>query len=144
VTGPFRVRVEVRVSDLDVNGHVTSTAYLQYADHARWKLLQAAGVDLDGLFGSGYGPVTLETTVKFRKELRMGTEVDVSCRFSWTGGRTGGVAQELRRAADGALVAEVVSVGGLLDLRERKLVGSPERFWLRHATHPELMDLPTG
>lgn len=138
-TEPFRVRVEVRMSDLDTNGHVTTAAYLQYADHARWKLLQAAGIDLDALVAEGFGPVTLETTVRFRRELRIGTDVEVSCRFSWPGGRTGGVDQELRRATDGELVAEVRSVGGLLDLRRRKLVGAPEEFWLRHVDRPELL-----
>jgi acyl-CoA thioester hydrolase len=141
---PFRVRVEVRMSDLDVNGHVTTAAYLQFADHARWKLLQAAGVDLDALAGAGVGPVTLETTVRFRRELRAGGDVDVSCRFGWPGGRTGTVVQELRRADDGELAAEVHSVGGLLDLQRRKLVGEPAAFWARHATRPELLGLAAG
>jgi acyl-CoA thioester hydrolase len=141
---PFRVRVEVRVSDLDINGHVTTAAYLQYADHARWKLLQEAGADIDGLISSGFGPVTLETTVRFRRELRMGSEVDVSCRFGWGGGKTGSVTQELRRAADGELVAEVSSVGGLLDLQQRKLVADPERFWREYLARPELMGIPTA
>ena len=140
----FRVRVEVRVSDLDVNGHVTTSAYLQYADHARWKLLQEAGADVDGLIGSGFGPVTLETTVRFRRELRLGSEVEVSCRFGWGPGKTGSVTQELHRVADGELVAEVSSVGGLLDLRHRKLVADPQRFWRDHLTRPELLGLAAG
>jgi acyl-CoA thioester hydrolase len=55
----------VRAYELDTHGHVTTAAYLQYGDHARWKLLQAAGIDLDELRRVGLGPVTLETTVRF-------------------------------------------------------------------------------
>jgi acyl-CoA thioester hydrolase len=142
VTGnPFRVRLEVRAYELDTQGHVTTAAYLQYADHARWKLLDAAGIDLEELRRSGFGPVTLETTVRFVRELRLGHEVDVSCVFDWPGGKTGRVVQQLYRADDGGLVAELRSVGGLLDLAARKLVPAPGVVWRRLARHPELLGL---
>jgi acyl-CoA thioester hydrolase len=141
VTDPFRVRLEVRSYELDTQGHVTTAAYLQYADHARWKLLEAAGIDLAELRATGLGPVTLETTVKFVRELRLGHVVDVSCAFSWPGGRTSRVEQELRRADDGSLVAELHSVGGMLDLTERRLVADPGEVWRRLARRPEMLGL---
>jgi acyl-CoA thioester hydrolase len=138
---PFQVRLEVRAYELDTQGHVTTAAYLQYADHVRWKLLTAAGIDLEELRRAGLGPVTLETTVRFVRELRLGHEVDVSCSFDWPGGRTGRVAQQLHRADDGSLVAELSSVGGLLDLAARKLVPDPGAVWRRLARNPELLGL---
>ncbi|BAD58333.1 hypothetical protein [Nocardia farcinica] len=36
--------------------------YPQYAAHARWELLRAAGVAQDKLIASGVGPVTPENT----------------------------------------------------------------------------------
>ena len=110
-------------------------------NHARWALLVAAGIDLDEIRRSGVGPVTLETTVRFVRELRLGHEVDVSCEFDWPGGRTGGVTQQLTRAGDGSLVAELRSVGGLLDLTARKLVPDPGAVWRRLARRPELLGL---
>ncbi|GAA5123965.1 acyl-CoA thioesterase [Pseudonocardia adelaidensis] len=50
---PFQVRLEVRSYELDTQGHVTTAAYLQYADHTRWKLLEAAGVDLEEMRRTG-------------------------------------------------------------------------------------------
>jgi acyl-CoA thioester hydrolase len=141
VTTPFQVRLEVRSYELDTQGHVTTAAYLQYADHTRWKLLEAAGIDLEELRRTGLGPVTLETTVRFVRELRLGHEVDVSCAFDWPGGRTTRVSQELRRADDGSLVAELRSVGGLLDLTARRLVADPGAVWRRLARRPELLGL---
>ncbi|WP_073264943.1 thioesterase family protein [Cryptosporangium aurantiacum] len=135
------VRVEVRAYELDTQGHVTTAVYLQYADHARWSLLQAAGVDLDEVRRAGLGPVTLETMVRFRRELRLGHAVDVSCEFDWPGGRTGRVHQKLHRVDDGSLVAEVDSVGGLLDLGARRLVADPGEHWLRFARRPEMLGL---
>lgn len=138
---PFQVRLEVRAYELDTQGHVTTAAYLQYADHARWKLLESAGIDLEELRRTGLGPVTLETTVRFLRELRLGHEVDVSCAFEWPGGRTGRVTQQLHRADDGRLVAELRSVGGLLDLTARTLVPEPGAVWRRLARHPEMLGL---
>lgn len=138
---PFRVRLEVRSYELDTQGHVTTAAYLQYADHARWKLLEAAGIDLEELRRTGLGPVTLETTVRFVRELRLGHEVDVSCEFDWPGGRTGRVVQQLHRADDASLVAELSSVGGLLDLTARRLVPDPGAVWRRLARRPEVLGL---
>src|SRR5690348_851196 len=69
VSRPFQVRLAVRSYELDTQGHVTTAAYLQYADHTRWKLLEAAGVDVEEMRRTGVGPVTLETTVRFVREL---------------------------------------------------------------------------
>jgi acyl-CoA thioester hydrolase len=44
MTTPFQVRLEVRSYELDTQGHVTTAAYLQYADLARRpELLGLAG-----------------------------------------------------------------------------------------------------
>jgi acyl-CoA thioester hydrolase len=50
------------------------------------------------------------------------------------------VVQEFRDA-DGTLVAELVSVGGLLDLCERRLVPDPAARWRGLARVPELLGL---
>jgi acyl-CoA thioester hydrolase len=79
------------------------------------------------------------------RELRLGDEVDVSCRFAWSGGRTGGVYQHLHRVDGGELVAELTSVGGLLDLGRRRLVEAPDEHWRRLARQPEMLGLdPVG
>ncbi len=137
---PFTARFTVRSYELDQNGHLNGLVYVQWADHARWECSRAAGVDVDDLISSGVGPVNLETTVRFHRELRAGAEVDVSCSFEWGDGKTMRVLQEFRDA-DGTLVAELVSVGGLLDLRERRLVPDPGARWRGLARVPELLGL---
>ncbi|MFJ1762026.1 acyl-CoA thioesterase [Amycolatopsis sp. NPDC088138] len=135
----FRVTIAVRADDLDVNGHVRGPAYLAYADHARWTCVQAAGIDPAELTARRIGPVNLETTVRFRRELR-GGEVEVGCEFHWGTGKTSRVTQEFR-ISDGTLVAEVESVSGLLDLDRRRLVADPGSYWRELAARPELLGL---
>lgn len=138
---PFQVRVTVRGYELDTQGHLNQSVYLQYAEHARWELLRAAGIGQDKLLASGVGPVVMEQTISYRRELRGGDEVDVSCAFEWGEGKTFRLLQRLVKA-DGELAAEVTAVGGLLDLRARRLVPEPEKHLLSLATKPELLRVP--
>jgi acyl-CoA thioester hydrolase len=135
-----RITIPVRVDDVDTNGHVRGPAYLLYADHARWQLVAAAGIDLDQLRERAIGPVNLRTIIQFRRELRPHDTVEVESRFLWTGGKTSRVVQELR-TTEGILVAEVDSVSGLLDLTTRRLVADPARHWRELAARPELLGL---
>ncbi len=136
----FRVRIAVRSYEIDANGHVAATVLLQYGHHARWECLRAAGVDPGDLHGAGIGPVSLEERIRFHRELRAGDEVDVTCSFAWGEGRTFRIEQELR-LVDGVMAAEVVNVGGLLDLGERRLVDDPAERWRALADAPELLGL---
>ncbi|MFB7636455.1 acyl-CoA thioesterase [Streptomyces sp. NPDC056149] len=142
--GPFTVPITVRGYETDTQGHLNQSVYLQYAEHARWSALQAAGVPQSTLVARGIGPVTLETTIRYRRELRAGDEVDVSCAFIWRGGKARGktfVIEQSVRKADGTLSAEISAVCGLLDLTERHLVTDPRATLRELATHPGVLGL---
>lgn len=140
MTEAFKVRVTVRAYELDTQGHLNGAVYHQYGDHARWECLRAAGVSLDELLATGVGPVTLENTIRYHRELHAGDDVDITCEFDWGEGRTFRMRQEVRRA-DGALAAEISSLGGLLDLERRRLVPDPGSRWRALAETPELLGL---
>ncbi|MFE9308061.1 acyl-CoA thioesterase [Streptomyces sp. NPDC088353] len=137
---PFSVRVTVRGYETDVQGHLNQAVYLNYAEHARWSLLQAAGISQAGLVSGGVGPVALETTIRYLRELLAGDEVDVTCAFEWGGGKTFRIRQTIRKA-DGTVAAEIDAVGGLLDLKARRLVPAPHDRFRQLATDPALFGL---
>ncbi|MBE1490684.1 acyl-CoA thioesterase [Plantactinospora soyae] len=120
----FQVRIAVRGYELDLQGHVNQAVYLQYAEHARWQCFLAAGLSLEVLLAAGVGPVVLETRIRYLKELRAGDEVDVTCRFVWGEGKTFQVEQDYT-GIDNTPIAQVTSVGGLLDRELRRLVPEP-------------------
>lgn len=134
------MRVVVRGYELDTQGHLNQAVYLQYAEHARWELLRAAGLSQDRLIGSGVGPVALEVTIRYLRELRGGQEVDIGCAFAWGQGKTFRIHQHYR-LPDGTAVAELTGVGGLLDLTERKLVADPGGRFRALAAEPGLLGL---
>ncbi|GEC03568.1 thioesterase [Streptomyces spinoverrucosus] len=140
MTEPFSVRVTVRGYETDVQGHLNQAVYLNYAEHARWSLLQAAGITQAGLVGTGVGPVALETNIRYLRELLAGDEVDVTCAFEWGEGKTFKMRQTIRKT-DGTVAAELVGVGGLLDLKERRLLADPQAYFKNLATDPSLFGL---
>ncbi|SCE71750.1 acyl-CoA thioester hydrolase [Micromonospora coriariae] len=137
---PFRVRITVRGYELDTQGHLNQAVYLQYGEHARWECLRAAGIAQDRLLAAGVGPVAMEVTVKYLRELRGGDEVDVSCQFRWGEGRAFHIDQDYT-LPDGTPVARLTGVGGLLDLSSRRLVPDPRGRFRELATDPAPLNL---
>ncbi|WAX77207.1 acyl-CoA thioesterase [Streptomyces sp. KMM 9044] len=137
---PFSVRVTVRGYETDVQGHLNQAVYLNYAEHARWALLREAGITQSVLAARGVGPVALETTIRYKRELLAGDEVDVSCAFSWNTGKTFRIEQVVT-GADGTVSAEITAVGGVLDLGLRKLLPSPQDVFRELARNPGLFGL---
>lgn len=105
----FSVDVTVRGYELDTQGHLNQAVYLQYAEHARWELLRAAGLPQEKLLADGVGPVQLEVTVKYRRELRGGERVRVTCRFDYGTGKTFTMEQQILKE-DGTVAAEITGV----------------------------------
>ena len=136
----FSVRIVVRGYELDTQGHLNQAVYLQYAEHARWEGLRAAGLPQDTLIAAGVGPVALETTIRYLRELRGGDEVDVSLTFEWGTGKTFRIRQDFTKP-DGTMVADLSSVGGLLDLSARRLVADPAERFRALSTDHALLDL---
>lgn len=138
---PFSVRIAIRGYELDAQGHVNGAVYLQYAEHARWECLRAAGLTQQAMHEQGITPVRLEESVRYHRELRGGDEVEVGCVFDWGDGdgKTFRVRQDFRR--DDTLVAEVTNVGGVLGLETRRLLPDPGAHFRRLAATPTLLGL---
>ncbi|MGH3387527.1 MAG: acyl-CoA thioesterase [Actinomadura sp.] len=140
MTMAFAVRITVRGYELDTQGHLNQAVYLQYCEHARWEFLRAAGLPGDKLLASGAGPVQLECTLRFKRELRGGDVVDVSCAFGWSERKIFQVRQEIRKV-DGTLAAELTGVAGLLDHAERRLITDPRGRLRSLADDPAVLGL---
>ncbi|MFD6278363.1 acyl-CoA thioesterase [Streptomyces sp. NPDC060209] len=139
----YSVEVTVRGYELDTQGHLNQAVYLQYAEHARWELLREAGLAQEKLLAHGIGPVQLEVTVKYLRELRGGDRVRVSCELLYGTGKTFEMRQRIVKE-DGTVAAEIGGVGGILDLKARRLIGDPAGRFASLASKPELLGLPAA
>jgi acyl-CoA thioester hydrolase len=118
---PFRTRIKVRHYELDTLGHLNHAVYHSYGEVSRLELLEKAGA-LKGL--PGVASVLLETHVVFRRELRAGDEVEVTCEVEFGSGKTFKMNSDILKL-DGTLAAEITCTLGLMDLERRKLVADP-------------------
>ncbi|PXY32548.1 acyl-CoA thioesterase [Prauserella muralis] len=121
---PFSVRLKVRHYELDTLGHVNHAVYHSYAEVARLELLEQAGGLGDGLRAARLASVMLESHISFRRELRAGDVIDVTCEVKFGEGKTFRMDSNIYKA-DGTLSAEITCTLGLMDLDRRKLVAEP-------------------
>jgi acyl-CoA thioester hydrolase len=120
----FRTRIAVRSYELDALGHLNHAVYHQYAEVARVEAFESAGCRWDSLVEANSAPVLLETHVHFRRELRKGDVVEVSCAAKFGAGKTFRLEQNITKL-DGTLAAEITCTLGLMDLHARKLHADP-------------------
>ena len=66
----FEQSIVIREEHLDTFGHVNNARYLEIFEQARWDLITDNGFGLDYVKSSGTGPVILEVTLRFRREVR--------------------------------------------------------------------------
>lgn len=137
---PYRLGIAVRAYELDSQGHVNHAVYLQYGEHARWEGFRAAGLSQEALLAAGVGPVILEVTARYRRELLLGDEIEVSFGLVPNEGKTIRFEHELR-LLDGTLVAEIFGLAGILNLSDRRLVAEPVKRLRELAPNPEILGL---
>jgi acyl-CoA thioester hydrolase len=137
---PFRTRIKVRHYELDTLGHLNHAVYHSYGEVARLELLEQAGA-LHGL--AGFAAVLLESHIVFRRELRAGDVVDVTCDAKFGSGKTFSMDTNIFKA-DGTLSAEITCTLGLMDLERRKLVPDPRGRFAEAGADLKLLSTAEG
>lgn len=137
-SAPFTVEITVRSYELDVLGHVNQAVYHQYTEIGRMEMLDAAGYDWHALDGRNVGPVLLESTMKYRRELRSADRVTIVTRAEVGEGKVFTMSSEVLKA-DGTLSAEMTGVFGFMDLDARKLEPSAREVVERACGKPEVL-----
>ncbi|AXB48706.1 acyl-CoA thioesterase [Amycolatopsis albispora] len=120
----FQVRIKVRHYELDTLGHLNHAVYHSYGEVARLELMEKAGVLGEGMREAKLAAVLLESHIIFRRELRAGDSVDVTCEVKFGSGKTFHMDSNIYKV-DGTLAAEITCTLGLMDLDRRKLVDDP-------------------
>jgi acyl-CoA thioester hydrolase len=119
--------VMIRESHLDSFGHVNNAAYMVLFEEARWDWITQKGYSLGYIQEHQKGPVVLEVTVKFKKELTLREKIRITCEMTDYRGKIGHCVQKMIKE-DGVVAAEAVFVVGLFDLKTRKLI-DPTEAW---------------
>jgi acyl-CoA thioester hydrolase len=71
VTDVFSRDYLAQWGDMDFNQHMANSAFLDYASNTRMLFLESQGVTVGTLMERQIGPVTIEDTITYRREIRM-------------------------------------------------------------------------
>lgn len=118
----------MRQYELDALGHVNQAVYHSYAEVSRLEAFEAAGNAKVG--EDNTAPVLLESHIVYRRELRGGDVVDVTCDTTFGEGKVFWMTSRILKL-DGTLSAEVKCTLGVMDLERRKLVADPRGLFER-------------
>jgi len=122
----FERTLYARWGDMDFNGHMRNTAFLDAAADVRMMFFASNGFPMSEFEKRRIGPVILRDELDYFRELRLLQPVRVTLEtsgLSEDGTRFRLVNQFFRE--DGVRAVRVTSTGGWLDLERRKLTAPP-------------------
>jgi acyl-CoA thioester hydrolase len=124
----FEKTLYARWGDMDFNGHMKNTAYLDASADVRMMFFAANGFSMREFEQRRIGPVIFRDELEYFRELRLLEPVRVTLAAKDIGddGRFTLVNEFFRE--DGERVARVTSSGGWLDIAKRKLTRAPEEL----------------
>lgn len=126
----FKVPITARWVDMDPNGHVRHSAYLDYSAHARIHYFDGNGYPLSRFASERIGPVLFSEHIDYRREL--GSCESVHCDMVIAGlseNRKHWLVRHHIVKADGAVAAVLNCRGAWLDLDKRQVVPAPEALF---------------
>jgi acyl-CoA thioesterase FadM len=122
----YRKSFEIRLDEIDFNGHLHNTKYLEYCSHTRYCQLVEQGWDLRRMGEHGIGAVSLADDIHYRREVQLGDLITVTYQvtgYSADGKRWRSRTQMAR--PDGAVAATVTTNGAWFGLRSRRIEAPP-------------------
>jgi acyl-CoA thioester hydrolase len=130
----FEKRFQVGWRDVDPNGHVANMVYLEYAVDTRIAFFASQNFAPTQFVKFGFGPVIKSDFVEYYREVMMLDTLRVTME-------NGGHSEDVSRfrvinniyKTSGELAARVTTIGGWLNLKERKLMEPPlelKEAWL--------------
>ena len=126
---PFVHEKPIIISEahLDSFGHLNNARYLELFEQARWDLITERGFGMTTIRQTATGPIILEATVKFLRELAPREPVVIRSSLISYEKKIGKIRQDIVKA-DGTVACESVFTFGLFDMNRRKLI-DPTPEW---------------
>ena len=136
----YDYRVMIREFHLDTFGHVNNARYFDIFEEARWDLITQNNYGLKRVQELKIGPVILECTTQFKRELKLRETITVRTSVLDYVGKIMRMEQVmLKSGSDGVEVeaCRALFVVGLMDLSLRKLIPPTLDWWIGVGGLPE-------
>ena len=123
----FKYEVIIRETYLDTYGHMNNAAYLELFEEARWEFITRNGYGMKKVQELQQGPVVLELTMKFKREIALREKITITLQLLDYKGKISHFRQEMIKE-DGTVATELELTFGLFDLKARRLI-EPTPEW---------------
>lgn len=144
----FEKTFHVGWADVDLNGHLRNTAYIDLAVDVRIFYFEANGFPVSEFNRQRFGPVMMRDEIDYRREVRLMEMIRVNLLLD-------GVSQDVSRfrlrqdifRSDGSLAAKLISTGGWLSFDSRKLIVPPPQvaeMWSNLTRTEDFEELPSS
>jgi YbgC/YbaW family acyl-CoA thioester hydrolase len=124
----FEYKKQILEHHLDTFGHVNNARYLDLYEEARWDFISKYGYGLKDIMEKKQGPVILEVTCKYRRELVNRETITIVSTTAANKGKIMTISQQMLKE-NGDLASEATFTIGFMDLEKRKLIVPPDS-WL--------------
>lgn len=124
----YKYPIVIKEINLDLYRHVNNATYLTLFEEARWDFINRNGYGFSKILETGLGPVVLEVSIRYLKELRLHDEIIIETTMVSYEKKIGKMHQRMVRGKNVCCIADFTFA--LFDLNERKLV-MPTPEWLK-------------
>lgn len=124
---PFVYETTVREHHLDSFGHVNNAMYAELFEEARWEAITSRGYGMVQVQAIQKGPVVLELSIQFRKELKLRERIKIDMIVTGLRDKIWTMEQNIYKE-NGETSATAKLTMGYFDLKERKLI-SVDSTW---------------
>lgn len=112
----YRIELEVRDNEIDIQGVVNNANYFIYMAHARHKFLQEElKIDFIEMAKANHNLFLINATIEFKKPLLPSQKFYVTCKLVPEGRIRFTFEQEIRLSSDNTLIAKGLNVGVCMD-----------------------------
>lgn len=119
----------IREHHIDSYGHVNNAAYAEIFEEARWDLITKNGYGVKKVQELQQGPVMLEMQIRFSREVSVREKIRIVSECVSYHKKIFKMKQTIYKE-DGTAACEGNFIGGLFDLKTRKLI-LPTPEWLK-------------
>jgi len=140
----YKKNFEIRWSDVDANGHLANSAYLNFMSHTRVGFLNENGFSLRELVKHGIGPVVFTEQIHYFKESFLEQKITVTLEVS--GLSEDGMFFEFTHNfydINGKHLATCDILGAWINLKTRRLTTLPEDLKTKMQTFPKVENFKT-
>lgn len=126
----FEYETLIREMHLDSFGHVNNAVYVQLYEEARWDFITKMGFDLNYIQKQQQGPVILDLSVRFKRELKNREKIRITSQTIEVVNPRIMILEQTIYNGNGKVSSEAKFTVGFFDMRERKLINASAE-WLK-------------